>query len=129
MSKAFDKVPHLSLLHSLSTVGVTGTLLKWFESYLTDRSQRVVLSGHSSSPAPVKSGVPQGSILGPLLFIVYVNSLVSLKLSPRTSIVSYADDILLYRSLSTTSDNTTLQHNVDLISSWIESSGLAIYPT
>jgi hypothetical protein len=112
MSKAFDKVPHLSLLHSLSTVGVTGTLLKWFESYLTDRSQRVVLSGHSSSPAPVKSGVPQGSILGPLLFIVYVNSLVSLKLSPGTSIISYADDIL-YRSLSTTSDNTTLQHDVE----------------
>ena len=129
MSKAFDKVPHRSLLRSLTTVGVTGPLLKWFESYLSDHSQRVVLSGHTSSPAPVKSGVPQGSILGPLLFLVYVNSLASLKLSPGTSIILYADDILLYRSISSSSDNPTLQHDVDLVSSWIKSSGLAINPT
>ena len=117
------------LWQSLTTVGVTGPLLKWFESHLSDRSQRVVLSGHTSSPAPVKSGVPQGSILGPLLFIVYVNSLASLKLSSGTSIILYADDILLYRSISSSSDNSTLQHDIDLLSSWIKSSSLAINPT
>ena len=84
------------------------------------------MSGHTS-PAPVKSGVPQGSILGPL-FIVYVNSLASLNLSPGTSIILYTDDIL-YRLISLSSDNSTLQHDVDLVSSWIESSGLAINPT
>ena len=83
----------------------------------------------TSSPAPVKSGVLQGSILGPLLFIVYVNLLASLNLSPGTSIILFADDIILYRSISTTSDNTTLQHDVDLVTLWIESSGLAINPT
>ena len=71
----------------------------------------------------------QGSILGPLLFIVYVNSLASLNLSPGTSLILYADDILLYRALASSSDSTTLQQDVDLVSSWIQSSGLAINPT
>ena len=126
MLKAFDKVPHPNLLHSLSAIGVTGPLLQWFESYLTNRSQSVVLSGHSSSLAPVRSGVPQGSILGPLLFIVYVNSLASLNLSSGSCIILYADDILLYRALTSSCDSTLFQQDVDLVSSWIESSGLAI---
>ena len=108
ISKAFDKVPHHNLLLSLSSVGITGPLLKWYESYLSNCSQRVVLSGHTFSPAPVKSGVPQGSILGTLLFVVYVNSLASLDLSPGTSIILFADDILLYCVLTASSDSTTL---------------------
>ena len=90
ISKAFDKVPHCKLLCSLSPVDVTGPLLQWFQSYLTNSCQRVDLNGHSSSPLPVKSGVPQGSILGPLLFTVYINSLADLDLSPGSPIILYA---------------------------------------
>ena len=126
LSKAFDKVPHHKLILSLSAVGVSGPLLKWLESYLTHRSQRVVLNGHSSTSLPVLSGVPQGSILGPLLFIIYINTLAELHLSPGSSLILYADDILLYRAVGNRYDNILLQQDVDLISAWIESSGLAI---
>ena len=129
MSKAFDKVPHCQLLRSLSAVGVSGPLLKWFESYLSQRSQRVVLNGHSSCSIPVRSGVPQGSILGPLLFIVYINSLAELHFSPGSTLILYADDILLYHPLCKNRISSSFQVDVDLLSNWITSSGLAINPT
>ena len=126
LSKAFDKVPHHKLLSSLSDVGVSGSLLSWFESYLSCRSQQVVLGGSSSTPLPVLSGVPQGSILGPLLFIIYVNSLANLHLSPGSSLILYADDILLYRALCSADDNSILQHDVDSLLAWITSAGLSV---
>ena len=73
LSKAFDKVPHCQLLSALANAGVSGSLLHWFRSYLFNRFQRVVLDGHISEVHSVSSGVPQGSILGPLLFSIYVN--------------------------------------------------------
>ena len=128
MSKAFDKVPHHHLLRSLSAVGVSGSLLKWFESYLSNRSQKVVLNGYSSTLLPVHSGVLQGSILRPLLFIIYINSLAELHFSPGSTVILY-DDILLYRPLCTSYDSTIFQLDMDLISNWIVSSGLSINPT
>ena len=126
LSKAFDKVPHRQLPSSLSDVGVSGPLLSWFDSYLSGRFQQVVISGYSSTPLPVLSGVPQGSILGPLLFIIYVNSLANLHLTPGSSLILYADDILLYRPLCSADDNSILQHDVDSICDWISSAGLSL---
>ena len=129
MSKAFDKVPHCQLLQSLSAVGVSGPLLEWFKSYLSNRTQKVVLSGFSSTSHPVRSGVPQGSILGPLLFIIYINPLADRHLTPGSSVILYADDILLYRPLTSSHDTVIFQEDVNLISNWILASGLSINPS
>ena len=100
IKKAFDSVPHSNLLQALANIGITGELHQWFANYLTGRYQRVVLDGFSSSYQPVTSGVPQGSILGPLLYIIFMNSISKLPLSPGAKLVLYADDILCI-SLST----------------------------
>ena len=87
------------MLSSLAKVGVCGSLYKWFVSYLSYRRQRVVLNGTSSSELDVSSGVPQGSILGPLLFLISVNSICDLSFLLKTIISLFADDIILYKEI------------------------------
>ena len=123
LSKAFDSIPHEGILDSLRHVGVHGPLLKWFSSYLSDRQQRVVLDGQRSPLIKISSGVPQGSILGPLLFIIYMDHISNVTLSPKTRIILYADDILLYAPITA---KFSLQSDIDAISSWISSAGLSL---
>ena len=93
ISKAFDRVWHKGLLIKLRAAGISGSLLNWFADYLNDRKQKVVLPGASSSWTSVGAGVPQGSILGPLLFLLYINDIVE---DINSSIRLFADDTSLY---------------------------------
>ena len=93
-AKAFDRVDHRLLVKKLRRYGVSGSLLQWFESYLSDRYQRVTVLGATSEPVRVLSGVPQGSILGPLLFLIYVNDLPTVTTSSPTAL--FADDTSVF---------------------------------
>ena len=77
ISKAFDRVWHVGLMHKLRAAGVTGEILNWFKNYLSDRQQRVVLRGAFSDWPFIRDGVLQGSILGPLIFLLYINDIVT----------------------------------------------------
>lgn len=116
ISKAFDRVWHKGLLHKLANAGFSGALLSWFTSYLSDRQQRVVLNGASSDWTSVRAGVPQGSILGPLLFLIYINDIVK---NIGCSIRLFADDTSLYIIVDTPED-AAVRLNLDLssISTW-----------
>ena len=93
ISKVFDRVWHEDLLFKLRKAGINGELLDWLSNYLTNRKQRVVIPGDVSKWAFIKAGVPQGSILGPLLFLSYINDIV---VDIRANIRLFADDTSLY---------------------------------
>ncbi len=93
ISKAFDRVWHKGLLAKLSSIGISGSLLNWFSSYLSSRKQRVVLRNSNSDWKDINAGVPQGSILGPLLFLIYINDIVE---EINSNIRLFADDTSLY---------------------------------
>ena len=100
-SKAFDKVPHMRLLNKLLFYGIQGPILQWICSCLTQQKQKVVVDSKSSSTTIVKSGVPQGTVLGPLMFLVYINDLNE---SISSSIRLFADDCVMYNTIPTPRD-------------------------
>ena len=109
-AKTFDRVDHRLLLKKLENFRISGTLLKWFEDYLISRQQRVNFLGKTSNPLPVLSGVPQGSILGPLLLLIYVNDLP--QETSTSSIALYADDTKCYRPVKSHQDAHYLQQDL-----------------
>lgn len=115
-SKAFDKVPHLRLLHKLEHYGVNKKINTWIKSFLQDRQQRVILEGTSSSQAPVLSGVPQGTVLGPLLFLTYINDMPDTVTSSETKL--FADDSMLFRSIENKKDSELLQKDLTALEDW-----------
>ena len=115
--KAFDKVPHGRLLCKLKNCGIQGNLIKWIEQWLTKRNQRVILEGHTSREVPVKSGVPQGTVLGPLMFLLYINDIDTDILS---TIRLFADDCIIYRAIDSEHDSQYLQKDLDTILHWAE---------
>ena len=116
-SKAFDKVPHQRLFYKLSHYGITGSLLKWVESFLTGRSQRVLVDGQASDPAAVTSGVPQGTVTGPLWFLLYINDLPN---RLRSTCRLFADDCLLYTPIDGSGNTSILQEDLHTLEKWQE---------
>lgn len=94
LSKAFDTVPHDILLHKLNCIGIRGIVNKWFESYLKQRKQFVSYNGTDSSVETITSGVPQGSVLGPILFLIFINDMV--KINNKLKWTLFADDTTIY---------------------------------
>ena len=118
---AFDKVSHPGLLWKLQRAGVQGKALRWLHDYLNQRRLKVVVGGKCSQPHFIKAGVPQGSILGPTLFLMYVNDAETC-LAPGTQMAVYADDTTLYslvRSTDTIQQQaTSLQESLDALHAW-----------
>ena len=114
-SKAFDKVSHRRLLLKFRSLGVGEKISCWVENWLTDRKQRVVVRGCESEWLPVTSGVPQGSVLGPTLFLVYVNDIEE---NVFSNILKFADDTKIYRSVSTMENIQDLQRDLRSLYQW-----------
>ena len=115
-------VSHSKLLENLWAAGLVGNAWKFFEAYLNDRRQFVSINGHRSDVLPVPSGVPQGSILGPMLFTVYINSLPE-ALQSATCLL-YAEDTKCYQRMFSHSDGVLLQNDLNSLSSWSQKSEL-----
>ena len=96
LSKAFDTIDHNILLHKLEFYGVRGLALNWFQSYLTDRKQYVLYNNVQSQTLDITCGVPQGSVLGPLLFLIYVNDIANCL--THSKLISFADDTTVFLS-------------------------------
>ena len=127
-AKAFDSVNHDLILNKLKNkFGIDGRLLKFIADYLRDRQQQVLISGKLSSLRNAQSGVPQGSILGPMLFIMFIND-ISSGISPGTNLSLYADDTKIWRQIITESDAVRLQRDIEYLHDWSLSNKMKFHP-
>ena len=121
--KAFDKVPHRRLILKLKSHGMGNSIINWIEQWLKDRRQRVVVDGEVSSWKPVLSGVSQGSVLGPILFLVYINDLEE---GVTGKILKFADDTKLFRKVKGIGDKQKLQDDIDKLVKWSENANMKV---
>ena len=127
-SRAFDSVPHRKLLHKLSSYGIGGPLHRWISSWLENRTQFVCVDETPSITFPVEFGVPQGSCLGPLLFIIYINDIVDSIGSDSTCFL-FADDLKIVSTRHKSSTSFPLQSAIDNLDSWCTNWQMTINPT
>lgn len=120
-SKAFDTVPHESLLYKMEQYGISGNLNDWLRDFLTRRSMRVVVDGEASESVRVESGVPQGTVLGPLAFLCHINDLPD---CVKSTVRLFADDCLLYRRIRTRQDHLQLQTDLRSLEEWAAKWGM-----
>lgn len=126
--KAFDTVPHQPLIAKLRALDLNHPIVCWLQDYLCDRTQSVVVGGASSDPLPVLSGVPQGSVLGPLLFLIYINDLPGIVFNSTSCINLFADDVLLYHVITSAADYTVLQDMICRLEQWSITNYLSLHP-
>ena len=127
-SKAFDTVNHDIIIHKLKhQYGIDGLLLQFIKIYLKDRKQQVIIGGSKSSSLPVYSGIPQGSILGPLLFVLFINDMFSV-IDNNTSIALYADDTKIWREINCDVDQIELQKDIDSLYQWSINNKMKFHP-
>lgn len=125
-AKAFDKVSHRRLLLKLAQLNLHPNILNWIREFLTFRFQSVTVNQRSSNPVPVTSGVPQGSVLGPLLFLIYINDLPH---HLSCNIRLFADDCVIYRSITSTSDQNALQDDLNRVEKWCDDWLMTLNPS
>ena len=123
-SKAFDKVDHVVLINKLESYGITGKFSKWIKDFLSERNQTVYVNNVFSYSTLVQSGVPQGSVLGPLLFIVYINDL-SRKIT-NSSIFTFADDTKLVSRINRVEDTRGLQKDLNEVTLWSDNNNMEL---
>ena len=123
--KAFDTPPHELLKNKLFSYGIGGTTLNWINAFLCFKQQRVVVNGIKSDWAPVVSGVPQGTVLGPLLFSLYINDISA---DIESEIRLFADDCVCYREIKNEEDTLKLQRDIDRLGSWARKWGMRFQP-
>ena len=111
-NRKFDSVPHKRLLSKVNVLGIKGDILQWINSFLSNRRQRMVVEGKSSSWENVKSGIPQGTVLRPILFVIFMNDLTD-NLTSMTKL--FADDTKVYSEVNNCKDASSLQEDVETL--------------
>ena len=124
-SKAFDKVDHQVLLQKVKNLGICGNVYAWIEDFLKNREQMVAVGGAYSFLASVISGVPQGTVLGPILFLIYVNDIDCVR---HSSIGCFADDTRISKQISGTADSALLQEDLDRVVIWANENNMKLHP-
>lgn len=114
-AKAFDKVPHLRLVNKLKAYGIKDNLIKWLTDFVTDRKQKVIINGSTSNMESVRSGIPQGSVLGPSLFVIFINDLPDIV---NTYVKIFADDTKIFNAIKSNDDILILQEDIDKLVEW-----------
>ena len=115
-AKAFDKVSHKHLMYKISYYGINCNAFHWIKDFLTDRTQTVILEGETSNKTPVTSGVPQGTVLGPILFLIFINDLA--EYIQHSTLRLFADDSIIYKQIKNKEDAIKLQQDLDAAGKW-----------
>ena len=124
-SKAFDKVSHSLLTHKLDHYGIKGKTNMWIQNFLAERKQVVVVEGEKSDSINVESGVPQGSVLVPSLFLFYINDMPE---GIRSRVRLFADDTIVYLTITSDTDADYLQEDLDKLAEWEGKLKMAFHP-
>ena len=123
--KAFDQVPHKRLLKKVESHGIHGFILNWIQGFRMGRTQQVIVNGCASSWAPVTSGIPQGSVLGPILFVLFINDLPDCVSSDS---LPFAEDIKIFSEITCNHDSLQLQNDLNSLQPWSDKWLLNFHP-